>query len=115
MKLSFMKGALLSRWIQAVVSIWCLCLGGRQDASAYVAADAQTMISSFNNAFYFMSSGNRGYFRNTTAGGTTWFWGRANQMEMLVDLYEQTSNTVYLTQFQQLYNGFVSDYGTSWI
>jgi autotransporter-associated beta strand protein len=88
---------------------------GRFEASAYVAGDGQTMISAFNNAFYFTASGNRGYFRNTTQGGTTWFWGRANQMEMLIDLYEQTSNTVYLAQFQQLYNGFVADYGTSWI
>jgi autotransporter-associated beta strand protein len=105
------KPKLLS-WLLGILSL----LGvGRFEAAAYVAGDGQTMISSFNNAFYFTASGNRGYFRNTTQGGTTWFWGRANQMEMLIDLYEQTSNTVYLTQFQQLYNGFVSDYGTSWI
>lgn len=115
MKLSFMKVVLRFRWVQVVALSWLVWGGGRGAASAYVAADAQTMMTSFNNAFYFTSSGNRGYFRNTTAGGTTWFWGRANQMEMLIDLYEQTSNTVYLTQFQQLYNGFVSDYGTSWI
>jgi autotransporter-associated beta strand protein len=99
-----------------VMVLSLLLLGGsRFNAAAYIAADAQTMISGFNDAFYFTASGNRGYFRNTTAGGTTWFWGRANQMEMLIDLYEQSSNTVYLTQFQQLYNGFVSDFGTSWI
>ncbi len=96
-----------------VLSLFVLC-SGRFTAAAYTTADAQTMITSFNNAFYYTTSGNRGYFRNTTDGGTTWFWGRANQMEMLIDLYEQSSNTVYLTQFQQLYNGFVYDYGTSW-
>ncbi len=83
------------------------------NAGAYTAADAQTMVDSFNNAFYFTTSG-RGYFRDSTDGGTTWFWGRANQMEMLVDLYEQTTNTAYLTQFSSLYNGFAYDYGTSW-
>ena len=86
-----------------------------RSTSAFTAADADAMVTSFNSAYYFTNSGNRGYFKNTTDGGTTWFWGRANQMEMLIDLYEQSSNSVYLTQFNQLYNGFVSDYGTSWI
>lgn len=112
-----------SRVLNSIVSFrligWsCLAALGlpaaRFNAVAFTAADAQTMVDSFNSAFYFTSSGNRGYFRNSTAGGTTWFWGRANQMEMLIDLYEQTTNTAYLTQFQQLYNGFASDYGTSW-
>jgi autotransporter-associated beta strand protein len=35
-------------------------------------------------------------------------------MEMLIDIYEQTTNATYLTQFTNLYNGFVWDYGTSW-
>lgn len=100
--------------LRSVVLVAWAMYSSRSNTLAYTAADAQTMITSFNNAFYYTTSGNRGYFRNTTDGGTTWFWGRANQMEMLIDLYEQSSNTVYLTQFQQLYNGFVSDYGTSW-
>lgn len=103
---------------RVVWMIWLVALGvafSNFKAIAYTATDAQTMVTSFNNAFYFTTNGNLGYFRNTTDGGTTWFWGRANQMEMLIDLYEQSSNTVYLTQFQQLYNGFVSDYGTDWI
>src|ERR1043165_4376849 len=95
----------------------CLAIMGfafmRFNAPAYTAADAQTMVTSFNNAFYFTNS-HGGYFRNTTADGTTWFWGRANQMEMLIDFYEQTTNTTYLNQFSNLYNGFVYDYGTSW-
>lgn len=100
--------------VRIVVLSLFLLGSGRFAATAYTAADAQTMITSFNTAFYYTTSGNRGYFRSTTDGGTTWFWGRANQMEMLIDLYEQSSNTVYLTQFQQLYNGFIYDYGTSW-
>ncbi len=111
-----------ARWVKAgsrISRAIALLLGflqvGNFNAFAYVAGDGQAMVTAFNDAFYFTASGNRGYFRNTTDGGTTWFWGRANQMEMLIDLYEQTSNTVYLTQFQRLYNGFVSDYGTSWI
>jgi autotransporter-associated beta strand protein len=110
-----MKFVVRSPVVRLVLLSLLMSAPGRFKASAYVAADAQAMIASFNNAFYFTALGNRGYFRNTTEGGTTWFWGRANQMEMLIDLYEQSSNTVYLTQFQQLYNGFVSDYGTSWI
>jgi autotransporter-associated beta strand protein len=97
-----------------MICLVALGLGSsRFNAAAYTAADAQTMVTSFNDAFYF-TNGNGGYFRNTTSGGTTWFWGRANQMEMLIDLYEQTTNVAYLTQFSSLYNGFVSDYTTSW-
>ena len=110
------KAVFLRLPVFRVMLLSLLLLGGsRRNTAAYVAADGPTMMVAFNDAFYFTASGNRGYFRNTTEGGTTWFWGRANQMEMLIDLYEQTSNTVYLTQFQQLYNGFISDYGTSWI
>lgn len=105
----------LTRALRWVALLICFSNVASFKASAYVAGDGQTMFAAYNNAFYFTTSGNRGYFRNTTEDGKTWFWGRANQMEMLIDLYEQTSNTVYLTQFQQLYNGFVSDYGTSWI
>ncbi|MDB6113041.1 MAG: hypothetical protein JWR69_4791 [Pedosphaera sp.] len=108
-----MKSVMLLR------TVWVICLvalglgSSRFNAAAYTAADAQAMVTSFNDAFYFTNS-NGGYFRNTTSGGTTWFWGRANQMEMLIDLYEQTTNAAYLTQFSSMYDGFVSDYGTSW-
>jgi predicted alpha-1,6-mannanase (GH76 family) len=97
---------------------WLLILLGLvfhpPSTKAYTAADGQAMIDSFNAAFYFVTADGRGYFRNTTAGGTTWFWGRPNQMEMLIDLYEQTTNTAYLAQFDKLYNGFVADYGSNW-
>ncbi|HYG23899.1 MAG TPA: glycoside hydrolase family 76 protein [Verrucomicrobiae bacterium] len=104
--------------VSAVLTVAVAALAffnGQGTSRGFVAADQQTMVNSFSNAFYFTSSGNRAYFRNTTAGGTTWFWGRANQMEMLIDLYEHTTNSVYLAQFARLYNGFVSDYGTDWI
>ena len=97
---------------------WLLVLLGLvfnpPSTKAYTAADGKVMIDSFNAAFYFVTADGRGYFRNTTAGGTTWFWGRANQMEMLIGLYEQTTNTAYLAQFDKLYNGFVADYGSNW-
>ncbi|MBC8096764.1 MAG: glycoside hydrolase [Akkermansiaceae bacterium] len=89
-------------------------LASRFSAVAYTAADAQTMITAYNDAFYFTTNGN-GYFRNTTEGGKTWFWERANQMEMLIDLYEQTTNSAHLGQFTSLYNGFVGDHGTNWM
>ncbi len=98
----------------ACVLILLALLFGEFKAAAFTSADANTMITSYNNAFYFTTSGNRGYFRNTTDGGTTWFWGRANEMEMILDVFERTNDPKYLTQFQQLYNGFVSDYGTDW-
>ena len=91
-----------------VIGWLCLMAMGlplaRFNAAAYTAADAQTMVDSFNSAFYFTSSGNRGYFRNSTAGGTPWFWGRAKQKEMLIYPYQQNKHTAYPTQAQQLFN-----------
>jgi autotransporter-associated beta strand protein len=105
----------LTRALTGLFVAVAVLLGGmRFNAHAYTSADAQSMMSAFNAAYYF-TNGSRGYFRNTTDGGTTWFWGRANQMEMLIDLYEQTTNTAYLAQFSSLYNGFVYDYGSNWI
>jgi predicted alpha-1,6-mannanase (GH76 family) len=102
----------LFRWIPLTCLLFSL---SDFQASAFTTANADTMIASYNSAFYYTTSG-RGYFRNTTdvASGATWFWGRANQMEMILDTYERTTNSTYLTQFTNLYNGFVYDYGTSW-
>jgi predicted alpha-1,6-mannanase (GH76 family) len=101
-------------FVRAVCLIALGFLSGRFSAVAFTAADAQIMITAYNDAFYITTTGNRGYFRNTTDGGKTGFWERANEMEMLIDLYEQTTNSACLTQFNQLYNGFVGDYGTNW-
>ena len=84
-----------------------------RNAFAFTAADADTAFAAYNDAFYF-TQGTNGYFRATTAGGKTWFWERAEQMEMLLDVYERSSNTVCLTMFSNVFNGFLTDHGRTW-
>lgn len=80
---------------------------------AFTSADAKTIFNAYNQAFYF-TEGTNGYFRATTAGGKTWFWDRAEQMEMLLDVYEHTTNTACLTMFSNVFNGFLTDHGRTW-
>jgi predicted alpha-1,6-mannanase (GH76 family) len=82
-------------------------------AHAFTKADADTAFAAYNNAFYF-TQGTNGYFRATTAGGKTWFWERAEQMEMLLDVYERTTNAACLTMFSNVFNGFITDHGGHW-
>lgn len=83
------------------------------DAYAFTSADADKTFTAYNNAFYF-TNGDQGFYRATTAGGKTWFWERAEQMEMVLDVYERTTNPACLTQFSKLFNGFIADHGTNW-
>jgi autotransporter-associated beta strand protein len=108
------------RWIQNVGRFWRRVLAAMllpitvASSFAFTASDANTMINSFNTAFHYTANGGTS-FRNTTDGGEVWFWGRANQMEMLLDIHDRTGNPLYLTQFTTMYSGFVADYGSNWI
>ncbi|HXI71761.1 MAG TPA: glycoside hydrolase family 76 protein [Verrucomicrobiae bacterium] len=81
---------------------------------AFSVADADAIFKSYNDAFYFME-GDKGYYRATTVGGKTRFWDRAEQMEMVLDVYERTTNTDCLLMFNRIYQGFVADHGTNWM
>jgi predicted alpha-1,6-mannanase (GH76 family) len=83
-------------------------------ASGFTAADARSMYDSYNEAFYFSVDGN-GYYRQSTEGGKTFFWDRAEQMEMVLDVYERTTNAACLNTFSNLFSGFVADHGTNWM
>lgn len=81
---------------------------------AFSVADADAIFKSYNDAFYF-TEGDKGYYRATTVGGKTRFWDRAEQMEMVLDVYERTTNTDCLLMFNRIYQGFVADHGTNWM
>jgi predicted alpha-1,6-mannanase (GH76 family) len=80
---------------------------------AFTAADADTIFSAYNKSFYFTNT-HGGFYRATTDGGKTFFWERAEQMEMVLDVYERTKNAACLTIFSNVFNGFITDYGTNW-
>jgi predicted alpha-1,6-mannanase (GH76 family) len=81
---------------------------------AFTTTDADAIFKSYNDAFYF-TVGDKGYYHATTEGGKTWFWERAEQMEMVLDVYERTTNRECLTMFHRIYQGFVADHGTNWM
>ena len=83
------------------------------EARAFTTADADQVFTDYNKAFYFTNA-DKGFYRATTAGGKTWFWERAEQMEMILDVHERTTNTACLTMFSNLFNGFIADHGTNW-
>ena len=82
-------------------------------AKAYTITDADAIFSSYNKAFYFTNA-EGGFFHATTDGGKTWFWERAEQMEMLLDVYERNTNAACLSMFTNVFNGFIADHGTNW-
>jgi len=90
-----------------------LLLASRGSTQAFTAEDAGRLFEAYNRAFYY-TEGTNGYFRNTTSGGKTWFWERAEQLEMLLDVYERSGNRACLTQFSNVFNGFLTDHGRNW-
>jgi hypothetical protein len=69
------KHSSLRLWVALLAAQILFSFGAASRAAAFTASDANAMVSSYNSAFYFTTNGNRGYFRNTTEGGTTWFLG----------------------------------------
>lgn len=102
-----------ARSLRGALLAGVILLGASHDARAFTKAEADTAFAAYNDAFYF-TEGTNGFFRATTAGGKTWFWERAEQMEMLLDVYERSSNATCLTMFSNVFNGFIADHGRNW-
>jgi len=79
--------------------------------SAYSPANADTIMNSYNNAFYVGNNGN-GYFKNDQNGGTTYFWGQAEEIEAVEDANDRTGT--YGSMITSLLNGFGVNNGTNW-
>jgi predicted alpha-1,6-mannanase (GH76 family) len=88
-------------------------LFGQLRLAAFTLANADQMFSAYTRTFYFTENTN-GYFRATTAGGKSAFWERAEQMEMLLDVFERTTNVSCLTMFSNAFNGFTTEHGRIW-
>jgi len=86
---------------------------GQGQLAAFTSANADEVFSAYIRAFYF-TEGTNGYFRATTAGGKSDFWKEAEEMEMVLDVYERTTNATCLTLFSNAFNGFISEHGHDW-
>jgi len=78
---------------------------------AYTPANADTLMNSYNNAFYVGNNGN-GYFKNDQNGGINYFWGQAEEIEGVEDAWDRTGN--YGPMITSLLNGFGVNNGTNW-
>jgi len=78
------------------------------------AADADVMMEAFNRAFYVRTNG-VGYFRaSTTSSKPADFWKLAEEIEMVIDVWERSRNPAYSNQIAELIDGFDRTYGTDW-
>jgi (E)-4-hydroxy-3-methyl-but-2-enyl pyrophosphate reductase len=93
----------------AAAGLLLICAAAR----AVTPADADAIFADYHKAFYFTNASG-GYYHATTEGGKTFFWDRAEQLEMILDAYERTTNTAYLGIFTNVFNGFVADHGRTW-
>ena len=99
---------------------WCaftaaiLILAGGFPARAFTTANADTMINSFNTAYYQTFGSGLAHYKDNQTGGVSYFWTQAEMIEMIEDAYDRTGNATYKNQITALLNGFSSDNGTSW-
>src|ERR1043166_1113810 len=82
-------------------------------AGAFTSADADAIFEAHARAFYRLDDG-RAWFTKDTEGGKADFWTRAEQLEMVLDAYERTTNAQPLVMFTNLFRGFLADHGTNW-
>ena len=82
-------------------------------AQAFTFADADSMWRAHAKAFYREQDG-QAWFLESTDGGKASYWMRAEQMEMVLDAYERTTNAQLLVMFTNLFRGFLADHGTKW-
>lgn len=98
-------------WLATVMFL----AGGRAGVWATGTAEADAILSAYNTAFYATNSNGDGFFENdTTRGGAAYFWGQAEEIEMLLDCCDRTNSPALKTQVTQICNGFVDNNGSLW-
>ena len=97
------------------IAALCFAAGaGIPSARAFTAADADAVFAAHTKAFYRENDGAGWHIKSTDGGGKADFWTRAEQMEMVLDVYERTRNPQHLAMFGKLFRGFIADHGKSW-
>ena len=104
-----------SWWNRATwIAVFCCTLiCGALTARAFTWADAETLLQAHTKAFYHEEDGLAWYTKNTE-GGKADYWKWAEQMEMVLDAYEHTTNARQLVMFTNLFRGFLVEHGTNW-
>ncbi len=90
-----------------------MILGSGASTSAFTTNEIDSLVDSYNKAFY-AGDGASGYFKNEQTGGAADFWKSAEEIETVLDAYEWTSNAAYKTMITSLLNGYRKTNGDTW-
>jgi predicted alpha-1,6-mannanase (GH76 family) len=82
--------------------------------AAFTAQDAATAIEAYQKAFYVVENG-KGYYKEFEHKGRNHFWTQAEEIEMVLDVYERTKSPGHLRLVNELIAGFVDHFGTNWL
>ncbi len=81
---------------------------------AFTSADADALFEAHTKAFYRMTNGGAFYLKSTEGSKPADFWTEAEQLEMVLDAYERTTNAQQLVMFNNLFRGFLAEHGPTW-
>src|SRR6185437_2516211 len=70
---------------------------------AFTSADADTLFAAHAKAFYRTTNGGAFYLKSTEGNKPADFWTEAEQLEMVLDTYERTTNAQQLVMFTNLF------------
>lgn len=101
----------VNTFLMLVIGLLISC--GALAASAFTSADADAIFDAHTKAFYQEKDG-RAWYAKTTEGGKADYWTWAEQLEMVLDVYERTSKAQPLVMFTNLFHGFLASHGTNW-
>ena len=101
-----------------ICAVWmaALCFTfsyGALMARAFTAAEADAIFDAHTKAFYRVTNG-VAWHAKSTDGGRADYWMQAEQLEMVLDAYERTTNAQPLVMFTNLFRGFLTHHGRTW-
>jgi len=97
-----------------MLPVFVLLLAGSIRASAFTAADANTIFTAYNTAFY-VTNGGSAYYKTDNGSGTgPGWWTFAEEIEMAEDAYARSGSGSFSNVVSTLCNGFIAANGSSW-
>lgn len=116
----------LSHRMAWTVVAWSLRLGAADSADskgarpleaphpAITARDADLAFTAYQQAFYASTNG-AGYYKETDTGGRNHFWTQAEEIEMVLDVWERSHSAESKRLIKESIAGFLDHFGTDWL
>ncbi len=101
------------RGVWIVISFLAVSCGSFT-ALAFTSTDADTLFEAHAKAFYQKADGGAFYLKSTEGNKPADFWTEAEQMEMVLDTYERSTNPQQLVMFTNLFHGFLAEHSRTW-